>query len=515
MREDWVECTFEELTESLKRGPFGGDLKKAYFVPKGHAVYEQQHAIGNNFSNIRYFIDDERYKLLHACNVGPGDYIVSCSGTMGKIARLPKNSPKGVINQALLRIRINEKIIDHNYFLEFFRSSIFQKKILKDSRGSGMQNMAGIREIKPIVIEIPPKPEQRAIVAKIEELFSDLDKGVSDLKKAQNQLKIYRQAVLKKAFEGELTKEWREQQTDLPTAPELLVQIKEERQKHYEQQLENWKKALKAWEENGKEAKKPSKPKKIKPVEAWTEDEEKSLFKIAHEWKWIRLVETVFDTNDDIVDGPFGSNLKNSDFSEDGTVPVIGISNIDEGFKNKIRYVTQEKFLTISRSAVYPGNIIVAKIGSSYGKTGIYPEWMPVGLIPANLLRIRPSKHYDRSLFVLYLKSLIFKRKLDKIMKSTAQPAYNVSAFKCLPVPFMSSQEQHQIVQEIESRLSVCDKVEESITESLEKAEALRQSILKKAFEGNLLSTQEIEKCKTAPDYEPAAVLLEKIKMKQ
>lgn len=359
---------------------------------------------------------------------------------------------------------------------------------------------------------LPPLLEQKAIVAKIEELFSDLDKGIADLKKAQDQLKVYRQAVLKKAFEGELTREWREQQTDLPTADELLEQIKEERQKHYEQQIENWKQEVKAWEENGKEGKKPGKPKKIKLIEAWSENEEKSLLKIAREWKWIRLVETVFDTNDDIVDGPFGSNLKNSDFSEDGTVPVIGISNIEEGFKTKIRYVTQEKFLTISRSAVYPGNIIVAKIGSSYGKTGIYPEWMPVGLIPANLLRIRPSKHYNRSLLVLYLKSLIFKRKLDKIMKSTAQPAYNVSAFKSLPVPFMSNQEQHQIVQEIESRLSVCDKVEESITESLEKAKALRQSILKKAFEGTLLSEEEIAACKAAPDYEPASVLLEKIK---
>jgi type I restriction enzyme S subunit len=75
-----------------------------------------------------------------------------------------------------------------------------------------------------------------------------------------------------------------------------------------------------------------------------------------------------------------------------------------------------------------------------------------------------------------------------------------------------SPKEQHQIVQEIESRLSVCDKVEESISESLEKAKALRQSILKKAFEGTLLSEEEIAACKAAPDYEPASVLLEKIK---
>ena len=79
--------------------------------------------------------------------------------------------------------------------------------------------------------------------------------------------------------------------------------------------------------------------------------------------------------------------------------------------------------------------------------------------------------------------------------------------------PLCSVEEQHQIVQEIESRLSVCDKVEESITESLEKSKSLRQSILKKAFEGTLLSEDKIAACKAAKDYEPASVLLEKIKI--
>jgi type I restriction enzyme S subunit len=111
-------------------------------------------------------------------------------------------------------------------------------------------------------IPLPPLPEQRAIVAKIEQLFSDLDNGIVSLKKAQEQLKIYRQAVLKKAFEGELTKKWREEQTDLPSAEELLQQIKEERVKHYQKQLDEWKQAVKEWEDKGKEGKKPTLPKK-------------------------------------------------------------------------------------------------------------------------------------------------------------------------------------------------------------------------------------------------------------
>lgn len=512
MREDWIECEADLLGELIRginyKKPQSSDSQRGGYLPILRANNIKSNTL--NFDDLKY-VEEDLVKTEQM--ILKGDIVFAMSSgskhLVGKSGQAHSDY-RGSFGAFCSVFRPNENI-DPNYIQFYFHSGAFRRIISNASKGSNINNLKR-EHVLNAIIPLPSTPEQRSIVAKIEELFSALDQGIAELKKAQEQLKVYRQAVLKKAFEGELTKEWREQQTDLPTADELLEQLKEERQKHYKQQLENWKQAVKNWEEKGKEGKKPGKPKKIKPIEAWSEDEEKSLFKIAREWKWIRLVETVFDTNDDIVDGPFGSNLKNSDFSEDGTVPVIGISNIDEGFKTKIRYVTEEKFLTISRSAVYPGNIIVAKIGSSYGKTGIYPEWMPVGLIPANLLRIRPSKHYDRSLLVLYLKSLIFKRKLDIIMKSTAQPAYNVSAFKGLPVPFMSSQEQHQIVQEIESRLSVCDKVEESITESLEKAKALRQSILKKAFEGNLLSEEELAACKAAPDYEPASVLLERIK---
>ncbi|MBI2447411.1 MAG: hypothetical protein HYV48_02605 [Candidatus Omnitrophica bacterium] len=89
-------------------------------------------------------------------------------------------------------------------------------------------------------------------------------------------------------------------------------------------------------------------------------------------------------------------------------------------------------------------------------------------------------------------------------MKSTAQPAYNVSMFKELPIPFMSFEEQKQIVSEIETRLSVCDKLEETITTALQQSEALRQSILKKAFEGKLVAQN--------PNDEPSSKLLERIK---
>ena len=86
------------------RGPFGGSLKKNIFKPEGYAVYEQQHAIYDQFDDIRYFIDEKKFNEMKRFELNSGDLIMSCSGTMGKIAIVPENIKKGIINQALLKL---------------------------------------------------------------------------------------------------------------------------------------------------------------------------------------------------------------------------------------------------------------------------------------------------------------------------------------------------------------------------------------------------------------------------
>lgn len=363
------------------------------------------------------------------------------------------------------------------YKFLFFYFRLIENKLDEKGTGTTFRAISG-DVIKEAELYLPPLKEQHRIVAKIEELFSSLDKGIETLKTAQEQLKVYRQAVLKWAFEGNLSETFRNKKTSANDTKILLDKIRKERELWFKSNSKKLKYDFKIKDEN--------------------------LARLPSEWEWVKIVETVFNTADDIVDGPFGSNLKNSDYVDGAPIPVISISNIEEGYNKKVRYITKDKFETIKRSAVYPGDIIVAKIGSTYGKTGIYPESMPVGVIPANLLRIRPSKHYNKKLLVCYLQSGLFKKKLDKIMKSTAQPAFNVSMFKDLPIPFMSIKEQDFLISEIESRLSVCDKIEDSIITALDQAEALRQSILKKAFEGKLVLQD--------PNDEPSTVLIEMIR---
>jgi len=138
-------------------------------------------------------------------------------------------------------------------------------------------------------VAIPSFTEQERIVEKIEELFSDLDQGIENLKTAQKQLKVYRQAVLKWAFEGKLTEEWRKRQSTLKTGEALLAQIKTERENRYQQQLAEWEEKVREWEAIGKVGKKPSKPQQLKNFLSFTESDVSNLPQLPNSWLYVEI----------------------------------------------------------------------------------------------------------------------------------------------------------------------------------------------------------------------------------
>ncbi len=185
---------------SLKRGPFGGSLTKSMFVKEGYLVYEQNHAIYGDFTYGRYFITADKYKEMEMFKVEPGDLIVSCSGTMGKISEIPLNSKKGIINQALLKIQLDQNIMNNEFFKFVFRNDNFQKRLFGISHGSGISNFPSMSNIKDIDFICPPISLQRkfsAIVKKIKELNSF---QLENLKNSQDLFN----SLMQKAFKGEL-----------------------------------------------------------------------------------------------------------------------------------------------------------------------------------------------------------------------------------------------------------------------------------------------------------------------
>jgi type I restriction enzyme S subunit len=284
--------------------------------------------------------------------------------------------------------------------------------------------------MRKIPIEVAPLPEQRAIVSKIEQLFSELDNGIANLKQAQAQLKVYRQAVLKKAFEG------------------------------------NW-----------------------------------------------NLVEL-----SQISNAMGGFAFKSKDFIDNGKYQIVRIGNVRPGIlrlnKSPV-FIDRVEPKIIEKYLLEQGDVVITLTGTrkkrDYGFTTLINKENL--LLNQRIGFLRFNNNCLPKYFLYYSWTEPFK---DQFFASetgnVGQGNVGMKAIRSTIIPLPTLEEQQAIVTEIETRLSVCDKVEQDIEENLKIAEALRQSILKKAFEGKLLNERELEEVRSAPDWEPAEVLLEKIR---
>lgn len=166
---NWKQKKLEDIVLpkiGLKRGPFGGALKKEIFQKDGYLVYEQYHAIYSDFvTNNRYFIDKQKYNEMESFKLEPGDLIVSCSGTYGKISEIPQdNFKQGIINQALLRIKLDNTKIMNDFFVFQFRHDFIQNLLFNVTRGGTINNFPPMSEFKKTLFIVPDIPIQEQFV---------------------------------------------------------------------------------------------------------------------------------------------------------------------------------------------------------------------------------------------------------------------------------------------------------------------------------------------------------------
>lgn len=191
---EWQNKKLDELCK-FTRGPFGGALKKEIFVTDGYAVYEQYHAIYNDFDSFRYFITEEKFNELKRFSVHADDIIMSCSGTMGKFSIVPRNSRKGVINQALLKLTVKKR-----FELRFIKNSlelpINQEKLLSQSAGGAIKNVVSVDQIKKISLCIPDITEQQRIA----DCLSNLDDMITAQSQKKEALKAHKKGLLQRLY---------------------------------------------------------------------------------------------------------------------------------------------------------------------------------------------------------------------------------------------------------------------------------------------------------------------------
>ncbi len=328
---------------------------------------------------------------------------------------------KVCIGRGLTAIRPSEVLLTR-YVLLFFR--YFEAQLA--SKGTGTTFKAITQDVvKNLEIPIPPLPEQERIVARIEELFSQLDAGVETLKKTKAQLAVYRQAVLKEAFEGRLT-------IHVPVNLPL------------------------SWESS---------------------DETNTLPAIPEEWHYIALKYL-----GDLGRGKSKHRPRNDPkLFVDGKYPFIQTGDVKAATNCITSFTKQYGEFGLSQSKLWPKGTLCITIAANIAETAF------LGIdacFPDSIVGFTPNE----SILAEYVRYFVESQKIRlwAFAPATAQKNINLDTLENLIIPYCSIDEQRVVISEIESRLSVCDSIEQTVDTALQQAEAMRQSILKGAFEGKL-----------------------------
>lgn len=199
---DWNEKTFNDVAD-YKKGPFGSALKKEIFVPKSNdtvKVYEQQNAISKDWKLERYFVTNEYFQSkMKSFAVSGGDIIVSCAGTIGEMYELPHDAEEGIINQALMRVRIKKSVINSIIFRCVFDKMISTEGV-KISNGSALKNIPPFADMKKQSVFVPSLPEQQ----KIAEFLSTIDTVIEKQKETVSAWEERKKGVMQKLFSQEV-----------------------------------------------------------------------------------------------------------------------------------------------------------------------------------------------------------------------------------------------------------------------------------------------------------------------
>jgi type I restriction enzyme, S subunit len=455
----WIDCTLENIsTVILGQSP-------------PSSTYNE------NCEGVPFFQGKGDFGLLYPnttkwCTVprkyaNSGDILISVRAPVGATNI---NRELSCIGRGLAAVHPNGGI---NSVFIFYLLQHYRNELEKKSTGTTFDAISG-DVLRNLALITPPLNEQNRIVAKIEELFTQLDAGIASLQAAQVKLGQYRKAVLKHAFEGKLTEAWREAHKDeIEPASGLLERIREERRKD-------------------------KKYKELPPVNT------EGLPELPEGWVWCKLDEITE------IKGGLAKNGQRV-IQNPVTVPYLRVANVQNGYLdlNEIKYIEASKEEIVELS-LKRGDILLTEGGDrdKLGRGWIWSEEITPCIYQNHIFRARVRDSNINFKFLSWycnVNSTIYFMRKGK--QTTNLASISLSQVRAMPVSLPPPEEQEVIIAEIDRLSSLIDENQRTMAQLLAYATSLRQSILKKAFEGRLVPQD--------PSDEPASVLLDRIRQEK
>ncbi|HMN41874.1 MAG TPA: restriction endonuclease subunit S [Phycisphaerales bacterium] len=484
MPRSWTVAPLSRLCEKLVDGSHLPPAKQA----TGRPMLSAKNIGNGTISLDGRFITPEAFAAEDArTRVRPGDVLLTIVGTIGRAAVVPESLETVTLQRSVAVLK--PLALQPRFCMYQLQSPDIQRKLEQDARGTAQKGVY-LKTLGRIELRVAPRPEQDRIVAKIEELFSDLDAGVAALERVRANLKRYRAAVLKAAVEGRLTEEWRTRHPATEPAAKLLERILAERRAKWEQDQ------LRKFKESGKT-----------PPKGWKESFEDSsaaltdgLGSLPPGWSWSNI-DRIADVQGGIQKQPKRAPVKNA-------FPYLRVANVR---RDQLLLDDMEKFELfpgeLERLRLEPNDLLIVEGNGSLteiGRSAIWRGEIPNCVHQNHIIRVRPLGVLTGFVNMYWNSPNGAKRVMAEAASTSGLYTLSVTKVCRLPVPIPPLAEQAEIVAEVDRRLSVADAAETQVEHALQRAARLRQAILKRAFEGKLVEQD--------PTDEPAAALLERIK---
>jgi type I restriction enzyme S subunit len=411
---------------------------------------------------------------LERAELKDGDLIVvEGNGSLSQLGRVAlwRGEIKGCLHQNhLIKVRPGEEV-ESKWILYWLMSPAGRRAIeAVGSSTSGLHTLS-LSKVSSLPTPLAPKEDQSRAIAYIELHLSRLDETIATLQAIQAKLKQARASILKAAVEGRLVETEAElaqrQSSCFESGDQLLLRSLGEREVQHNGESSK--------EQRSRRYKTPSSP----------DPQSVDGLRLPPGWALSSIEQISSGLRYSLCIGPFGSNLKVSDYCEEG-VPLIFVRNIRaENFSiEQATFVTHVKAAELAAHMARPGDILITKMGDPPGDSAIYPAGFPEAVITADVIKLHVASTYSLRFILYALRSPFLRRQILSQTKGVAQKKVSLERFAKIPIPIPPFAEQERIADEVERRFSVLDQVEATVNASFRRCGQLRQAVLKRAFAG-------------------------------
>lgn len=447
---------------------------------------------GQFLNKSNRFLTQTKATELRCTFLNYGDVLIArMPDPLGRACIFPGDTKMAVTVVDVCVVRGSPEHFDHAWLMHFINSSEFRANVYSLQSGSTRKRISR-SNLGMLNLPIPPRAEQTRIVAKLEELLSDIDAGVAELKAAQKKLVLYRQSLLKAAVEGSLTAEWRAKNKPTETGAQLLERILNERRARWEA------KQLAKFKEQDKTPPKDWQKKYPEPVKPDASD----LPELPDGWVWTSL-----DMLGEIASGVTKGTKREADIKV-REVPYLRVANVQRGHLDlsevKTIYATERDIAELTLQA---GDILFNEGGDrdKLGRGWVWRNEVADCIHQNHVFRMRPYLPEVLPELISHHGNTFGKTWFQHAGKQTTNLAsINMTMLRVFPIPLGPAEEQRELLNQLEVQVQHIDRQEQAVELALKQTAAQRQNILRAAFSGQLVPQD--------PNDEPASVLLERIR---